>query len=162
MPQFPHVKWWNGISEKLGKAQRKTLLKRKVLQPASMICPHAPWKNTALQLQRKALFSHVAGKIPKQLRPQPSYCSYQSHGLWISSSPLKIPNPDSLSLDNRPGKRIRAHFCPMQQELLTLLSLTSSRICRGENMIERKERTEASGKLGGIWRGSGSGPCGCQ
>lgn len=26
-----------------------------------------------------------------------------SYGLWISSSPLKIPNPDSLSLDNRPG-----------------------------------------------------------
>lgn len=118
MPQFPHVKWWNGISEKLGKAQRKTLLKRKVLQPGSMICPHAPWKNTALQLQRKALLSHVTGNIPKQLRPQPSYCSYRSHGLWISSSPFKIPNPGSLFLDNRPGQHICAHFCLISRSCL--------------------------------------------
>lgn len=26
-----------------------------------------------------------------------------SHGLWISSNALKIPNPNSLSLENRPG-----------------------------------------------------------
>lgn len=56
MPQSPHVKWWNRISKKLGKAQRKALHKRKVLQPGSIICPHALWKNAALQLQKRLCF----------------------------------------------------------------------------------------------------------
>lgn len=102
----------------LGKAPKKTLHKRKALQPAgrggTISDPDALPENTAAL--RKALFSHLIWNTPKQFRPQSSGCScLYPRGLWLDSS-LLTPNPASLSLDNTFGQHIHPHFYPVQQE----------------------------------------------
>lgn len=158
MPQFPDIKWGNGISKKLGKAPRKTLYKRKVLYPGSVISgPDALWKNIALQLQERLCFPIWPGIVPHNL----DHSHYNivvcwPHSMWIDSSPLNTPNPAFLSPDNMlrqhtypppslpHAARAFLYWCPW---LLSGELRGSSRLCWGESIMEGRE-TEASGKLG--------------
>lgn len=171
MPQFPNVKWGNGISEMLGKASRKTLYQRKVLQPGSVISdPDALWKNIALQLPERLCFPTWPGIFPNNLDHSHHHvvvCGRRACGLTPAHSTLLIqpPFPRTICLGSVPipipAPRSRA-FLYWSPWLLSDEPRGSSGICWGESMVEGKEMEDRGfGKVGGIWGGFGSSPCGC-